>query len=398
MLKRYALKILLLLLPVIAGACSNEFFGIVEYKPSTFVELSERPFFFLIGRKVMYANTIGESAPTVFEAGFFSGKIEAVYPSPDETRAAIVSGRRLYVAEPGKAARLILEPVADYDAKNLGDGDVFYKTPTLQWSSDSRSIFIARDKKAKLSAQRFSESAALVRIDLSDSIIITDVIQDFRSMQYIMFGNDVICFNFAPGDGGVVWRCSQQGKVLAVRSLDEERIVLEDGTAITGKPFVSYYGNIYANEIWLTRFGFSFRNIDNRYEGFFAKGSATPIFRIRTGLNIKGHAVDGVLQGRCMVLPGGRYALIDVHHDNFKGQLLVDGATQTYRELPRNTRVYSSLNSWNYNNFQLEWDRLSFEFLPMKSPEAKEACEKRSGETCKLIGGSWWSSGQYGGK
>ena len=52
-------------------------------------------------------------------------------------------------------------------------------------------------------------------------------------------------FYYAAGDGSVVWKCSQQGKVPAIKSLDQERIVLEDGSTINAKPFVSYYRNTY---------------------------------------------------------------------------------------------------------------------------------------------------------
>jgi hypothetical protein len=403
MLKRYTLDFSLLLLAVIAGACSHDFFGIIEYKPSTFVESTEKPFFFSIGRRVKFGSSISESAPTVFESGL---QINAVYPSPDVSRAVIVSGGRLYVAEPGKAARLILEPVADYFAENIHPGNTYFKTTSFQWGSDSHSIFIARDKKIDPGRpgmeQDFSKNATLVRVELWESIVIKDVITDFRSISYVLFGNDVICFNYAPGDGSVVWRCSQQGKVLAVRWLDEKGVVLEDGTAISGRPFVSHYGNLdeRGRNIWLAYFGFSFKNIGGGYEAFFAKDGTTPIFKIRTGVNIKGGVVDGVLEYNSVVLPGGRFALIDVYHDNFKGQLLVDGDAGIYRELPSETRVYSSVNSWNYyNNFEFSMDgRPEFLFLPINLQREKEACEKRSGEACKMFGGIWWSQSQYGGK
>ena len=50
------------------------------------------------------------------------------------------------------------------------------------------------------------------------------------------------------------------------------------GTTISEKPFVSYYANVYADKnLWLTQFGFSFKNIGGGYEGFFAKKSTDPI-------------------------------------------------------------------------------------------------------------------------
>ena len=69
---------------------------------------------------------------------------------------------------------------------------------------------------------------------------------------------------------------------------------------------------------------------------------------------MKGRYLDGLGNRNNGVLPGGRYALLDVYHDNFEGQLLIDGVTGNYRELPSKTKVYTNINSLNYSYFELD--------------------------------------------
>jgi len=78
--------------------------------------------------------------------------------------------------------------------------------------------------------------------------------------------------------------------------------------------------------------------------GLFSRESdVTPILLFEGGTNMKGGYVDGIGGGGCSVLPGGRYALLPVALDNFKGELLIDGLTRQYRELPKNSRAYTSM-------------------------------------------------------
>lgn len=208
-----------------------------------------------------------------------------------------------------------------------------------------------------------SPEVVLVRIDIDSPTKIAEVIKNFNSLDYFFVGNNTIYFNYAPGNGDVIWKCSHSGVVKEVINFVGNKIFLQGGTVIVGKPFVSYFGNIYESAIWLSNYGFSLKiGADGMTEFFSKNDSKKPIFRIQGGHNIKGHYVNGISQEGCKVLPGGRYALLDVYHDNFKGQLLVDGLTGKYRELPAKTKVYLNLNSLNYEHFE-------FDMGPTKSPK-----------------------------
>src|SRR5256885_12345634 len=62
--------------------------GIVDYKPSEFTGQASKPFFFSIGEKLKYGTAISEEVPTLLERQPFGGELKAVYPSPDQRKAA----------------------------------------------------------------------------------------------------------------------------------------------------------------------------------------------------------------------------------------------------------------------------------------------------------------------
>jgi hypothetical protein len=206
-----------------------------------------------------------------------------------------------------------------------------------------------------------------VRIDLAEPGHVTDVVSDFRSLNYFLVGNDAFCFDYAQENGDVIWKCVRNGIVMAPKSIKDDRIWLEGGTSIIGKPFLSYHPNIYESEIWLTLYGFSLRPTQEKEIGFFSKDRPdTPIFLVRSGYNIKGTFGDGVMQSGCAVLPGGRYALLNIADGASTTQVLVDGLTGQYRGLPRQTQVYRNLNTSNYKNVRFGFGVTgSNEFLPV---------------------------------
>jgi hypothetical protein len=332
----------------------HQFFGIIDYKPSSFTEQPTGLFFFSIGGGLKFGSVISDSAATLFEGALKNRTTSGVFPSPDQTKAAVMSDGSLYIVEVGKTATTILKGIGNFVPPSAPKGETIYEYPMLQWDAGSRYIYIVRDRKTEaVPAFKQTPDATLVRIDISDPTKIADVVSDFRSHFYFLIGDRAICFDYDADDRDLLWKCSYQGVTKAMQSIGENGITLVDGTSIAGKPFVSCHSDIYETEIWLSRYGFSLRKTVGKYIGLFSKDKTdTPIFLIKGGYNIKGNYVDGVSQRDGMVLPGERYALINVFHDNFTGQLLVDGRTGQYRELPHDTRVYRNLNTLVYHDIK----------------------------------------------
>lgn len=372
-MKQAGIKFILLVLSAVIicpiNAIAKQFFGIVDYKPAEYVESVSEPFFYSIGKTLRYDRTINDTSPVVFKGSFFGDDLREVFVSPDNQKAAVFYGDKLYLARTTGPALLLL---SDCRFNKFKVGETYYSE--LQWDEESRIIYMIRGSEHVRTPQSSwrAPDAALVRIDINSPGKVVEVISNFNSLNYFFVGDDTICFNYGRKDGNVEWRCAQNGKISRVKLQQNGEIILENGMAVQGRPFVSYdQGNTYESEIWLSNYGFTTKRTEGNITVFFSKNdSSKPLFKIQGGHNIKGHYVDGIAQTGCKVLPGGRYALLNVAHDNFRGQLLVDGETGKYRELPANTKVFLNLNSLNYDHFK-------FDLGPTKHPEFLPAARLR---------------------
>jgi hypothetical protein len=353
--------------------------GFINYEPANFSEHAAKPFFFSIGRKLKYGDSIRENAPTVLESMFeerlFGGELTRVYPAPDQKRAAIVKDGKLYLLEPGKPPVFLLEPVDEKSGYHRKLGDIFYIHYELQWDADSRYIFIPRDKKQKFPTDKRAweerdKNKALMRIDIRNPSMVQEIIPtgQFRSSTFFLLNDDAICFNFEPGDGSIIWKCSISGNIRMVKSFERNDLVFEDGTTPESKPFMSRNINFYDSAVWLTSGGFYLALVPNSLTvKFFHKSNPDkPIFIIEGAIErLKGHFSEGL--GKSVMLPGNRYAFMEMWEHN----LLVDSETGLYKELPKGVRVYVSLNSRdNESSFQFvhhdhEGTFFEPEFLPI---------------------------------
>ncbi|CAM2188447.1 conserved hypothetical protein [Paraburkholderia sacchari] len=326
-------------------ACTRSENNIVDYRPSTFSELADTPFFFSIGNKLKYGRAIVDSAPTVFEGDFSDDLRNAVYPSPNQKRAIVVIGKKLYVVEPGKKPYLILGE-ADNEVGSLhGTGAQFYQHIRLQWDPSSRYILIPRDRKQpQISQQLYSADKALLRIDTDNPSAFHELVPagQFRSASFFLINSEDVCFDFKVNANKIMWKCQSSGVTKEVSSISSEEIVFYDGTKMAGKPFASYNGNIYETEIWLTHYGFFMRRLEDGTVGIFRKGHfSRPYMRLKPYENIKGQELDGLWQREGEVLPGGRYAFLKIN----EGAFLLDSRNGTYKQLSADVRCYINFNS-----------------------------------------------------
>ena len=367
--KQISLSILFLLL--FSPQAEAKKLEIIDYKPSKYTEFTNEPFFYSIGRTLRYGKTISEKSRILFKGDFFGGKLRAVYPSPDNKKVVVWTKNKVFLITLTKPAKLILKNVDNYGASSVNMGEYFFLAATLKWNKTSDYIYVVSYKKREGTYKTSSgHDTVLSKININSPTKIEPIILNFSSFidDYYFIGTNTICFNYAPGNGDLIWKCMHKGKRIKVKSQSKDIVILENGAVLDGKPFVST--RIRHGVIRLTENGFFLKNIEKGVSGFFSKtNDENPIFKIRTSHNFKGNFVDGVDESDSNVLPGGRYAILDVLHKNFTGQLLVDGLTGKYKELPSKTKVYRSLNSFNYKNFHFKYNRSSDgsdpEFIPI---------------------------------
>src|SRR6266567_2918887 len=181
---------------------AKDFFGITDYKPSEFQEKAAIPFFFRIGRQLKFGDSVREDTPTIFQASRFSGKME-VYPSPDGKKAVVASDGNLYLVEIGKESRLILKKA--YNPKFNGYIEKNYMHSSTQWNMHSTSFFIPM-----MSLINSVPKRKIFKIDVGQQFNYTEVLPDFMS-RYFLMGENNICYDFAPGNGEVIWYCQSNG-------------------------------------------------------------------------------------------------------------------------------------------------------------------------------------------
>jgi hypothetical protein len=367
---RFVLKTLLWAQALLVGfaphSWARDFFGIADYRPSTFIEAPSGPFFYSVGNKLRFGSVLADDGPILFEAKSSDRGIWAVYVSPDETKAAVASGGNLYLVQPGQSPVLLVREA--YNLMAWGSNahmkgpvnKLIYDYGQLQWDASSQFLYIPQG----VWRDRYPSHMALLRIDIGNPTDVIEIAEDASGLNMFSVGSNTVCFKRVVNKGDLIWRCTTGDIERSPKAIEADRIVMDDGTSVDGKPFASFRGS--SGEIWLIAAGFSIRAYNGRW-GFFSKDRPDePIFQFNGGVEwLKGHYGDGIYTVRCSVLPGGRYAFLELLMENFKGgraQIVVDGATGQYREVPRDSLVYRNLNSFNYDN-------VKFGLKPLDSPE-----------------------------
>lgn len=333
----FKLKIFVFFIFILSSTCVygfflGDFFGILDYKPVKFQEKTSTPFFYSIGKNLYYNDTISEKSTIIFK-----GDLVRIFVSPNNTKALVVSGNNLYLVQIGESPRLFLENIFS-DRPDIAMGKVFYNWSTLLWSPDSKTIYIAKDMRTK---ERYPHhDAVLMSLNIETGEMIP-IINDFAAFRSFIIADKTICYDYARRDGNTIWKCYDDGKFSNIQSYINNQIVLENGKVIEGKSFAFYLpSHMIIGELGKINDTFKFIKQSENSIGLFSKTySVKPIFILQGG-HVKGHMSFGMQPKDYAVLPGGRYLYLDVYHDNFKGELLVDSLTGQYRELPQKTKVY----------------------------------------------------------
>ncbi len=313
--------------------------NIVGFKPTTYAERTESPFFYSIGSTLMYSNSIDPQARPIVE-----GQITRVLIAPDAKHAAVVVGSQLIVVSGDGSLNRKVAAVSSIYREPKPVGEQFVRDDGFQWSSDSKLLYYIRDEYyASKGSQLFSQKGELWVFNIATSQP-KQVISPFRAHKYFLGVGDIY-FSEPDEKGNLVPKHFDGNKtqVLGVAS---------DGKASADPESLFYTFTLHDYERGMLRD--KQVRLERKEDGtqrLLLNGRET--LSVTRGKGIKGpyHCQNGLL--RSAFLPGDRYFLTNVHCGNYEGQLLIDASTGIYKVLPKDTRVYPLMNTRTFPKYRI---------------------------------------------
>jgi hypothetical protein len=318
---------------------------IVDFHPTQFSAKADRRFFYSIGNDLKNSDEIATTAPTLLR-----GKFGDFLVSPDETKIALVANGHLWVI--GRDGNFLkdIAPVDSIYREPKPVGQSFFRDDHFQWTRDSGSIYLIKDVyHASKGSQLYSEKGELWRYNLGSGMLEV-VLKPFRGYE-CFFGLKGIYFSVPTQEGDL-------------------RLQYFDGTRVSDIGPVGAFSipvdQLQKGFIEIPFFSFSAVYFENAY--FAVKGltlktnerAATQSLEINgknyltftQGNGFKGHYYCSELQ-KSRFLPGDRYLTADTSCENFDGTLMIDTQSGAYEELPKNTRVLTTLNTISHPIFRV---------------------------------------------
>ncbi len=316
--------------------------NIVGFDPVQFEAKANSLFFYSIGKELKYSDSIDPVMPTLLH-----GTITNFLVSPDGHRIAVVAKGQLQIVD-ALAQGDPVQNVAAVDSiyrnpKPLGQ--VFFHDDNFQWSMDGKSLYLIKDEfYDSEGSQLYSEKGELWRFDVATGSLEL-VLKPFPAYSYFLGRNGGVYFSATNAKGDLQLHYFDGKSVVDVSNGDGFEIPDE---ALPPKKQLEYPF-------------FSFSPFDYRDRELPDKGVSLvdAPFGNSESLQIQGKVVLTLAEGqraeggyycadmlRSVFLPGDRYFLLNLDHcGNYNGQVLIDTQTGSYERLPKDTRVYITLNT-----------------------------------------------------
>jgi hypothetical protein len=323
---------------------------ILDFHPTDFPAQATRSFFYSIGDRLMYTNTIDSNAPVLLR-----GSIDQFQVSPDGTNIAVVLDHKLEIVQSAPARVLLVTPVDSIDRSIKPIGRPFFRNRDFQWSPDGKYLYLIKDEYYRSKGlQLFSVHGALWRYSMETGSL-ERILKPFPAYNYFFGTHSGIYFSVAMGDGD-----------LQLKYFDGSN------TREVGGPKSRFIPPDKLVPDFIERPFHSFQDVDYGESELPAKGAllttseGTGIDLLRVG----GREILQVTQGKgwdgyyhceklqwSRFLPGDRFLLLSVPYcGNYNGQLLIDAETGQYRTLPKDTRIYAIFNTETHPQYRIGSD------------------------------------------
>jgi len=352
-----AVTAMLLTVSLIASAASSGTFEskratsrVVDFLPTSFEAKAAAKFFYSIDDELKYSDQIDPHSPTLMR-----GPIANFLVSPDGNKIAVVVSKRLLIV----GADSVLGEVAKVDSiyrtfKPLGRH--FFRDDSFQWARDSKSLYLIQDEYYhSRGLQLCSKKGELWRYDLNTRSLQL-VLKPFAACSYFFGLNSGIYYS-EPTDQGELQLKFFNGRDSTNIGKPDSSDILDFPGGANEVPFYSFSVVDYEKALPSLNVRLADRNgvqdliINNKkylsitYGYYWLSGYY--------------YCVDLL---RSVFLPGGRFFLLNAPFcGNYNGQLLFDLESGRYQELPRNTVVFSTLNTMTFKHYRVTSDGIELQ-------------------------------------
>lgn len=324
---------------------------IADFHPSQFEAKADSSFFYSIADDLKNSDEIDPSAPTLLR-----GRIDNFLVSPDKSKiAAVANGMLMVVSRDGSPARMVAAVSSIYmgmDGRQKKPiGKQFFRDQEFQWTPDSKELYLVKDQYYDSSGpELYSEKAELWKYSLDDGSLGL-VLKPFPADSFFFGRDNTVYFSVPTAKGDLRLRYFDGKSVRGIGAVDAFSMQPWELARKDETPFFSFESYDYWQALQKAkRVGMA---AQSQGPSLMLQVAGRSYLDLTPGTGLKGRYYCGNLQNSAY-LPGDRYLLFDFSYcGNYDGQLLIDTATGKYEELPKNTRVYTTLNTETHRSYRI---------------------------------------------
>ncbi len=338
---------LLCLLAAAKGNEKNPISTILDFHPTTFEAKANSKFFYSIGQDLKYSDQIDPHTPTLLH-----GEIRNFLVSPDGLAIAVVANRRLMILKPGSSLLEQVSPVDSIYKTFKPFGRQFFRDDEFQWSRDSRFLFLIKDEYYRSKGtQLFSIKGELWRYEV-ESGKLQLIVKPFPATNYFFGSESVVYFSVPTETGSLRLKYFDEGKTESIGAAGSNAMKLGQlKSGLPESPFYSFDILDYEKAVLTSKGIRADRQTEPGITKLLARDKALVTFTQGKGWD--GYYFCAETLGS-VFLPGDRFLVFNTPYcGNFNGQLLIDIQTGSYQMLPKDTRVYITVNTDSYPHFQI---------------------------------------------
>ncbi|WP_263350879.1 hypothetical protein [Acidicapsa acidisoli] len=326
---------------------------IVDFHPLNFQAKADESFFYSIGNELKHSDHIDPQSPTLAR-----GKVGQYLVAPDKRKIAVAGDGHLFIVSLDNPTFHQVTTVDSIYREPKPIGRSFFRDQEFQWARDSNALYLIKDKfYESQGSQLFSQNGELWKYDLKEKSLRL-VLKPFPADNYFFDAKSKIYFSVPTDSGDLILKNFDGRDVSDVPTETVETIPTSRLAAnVTIKsPFYSFYSFDYPR----------FARRDNDMSIVFdePRGLKTLSGKTKQYLTLtRGEGFKGSYYcddpSKSLSLPGDRYFLLSVSCKNYDGQLLIDTQTANYQTLPKDTRIYLTLNTDTYPHYHISGGGIS---------------------------------------